>query len=127
MSRTIKFRAWNPVDMEMLSDPNVYDAVGINDNFENFESDGYSMMQYTGLNDKNGVEIYEGDILQPSAYIKSSFNLSEIVFKDGIFRLSGKGKHQTLIGSLRASRTAGNDYIVIGNIYENPELLEKEK
>jgi len=127
MSREIKFRCWNPVDMEMLSDPNVYDAVGINDNFENFESDDYYMMQFTGLKDNAGRDIYEGDLVQPSAYIKSSFKVSEIIFKDGLFRLGGKGTHTTLIASLRASRTANNDYIVIGNIHQHHELLEKER
>jgi len=79
------------------------------------------LMQYTGLKDKNGVEIYEGDILQVP--VKDG-NKYKIVFNDGGF---------TVVNLDSASaRPASNDYLkvyaaqeeVIGNIYQNPELLK---
>ncbi|MEC1543088.1 YopX family protein [Bacillus halotolerans] len=74
--------------------------------------------QYTGLKDKNGREIYEGDIV-----IDKRLNSAEVVFDDGCFCVIG------YLGDLRThpirdSLFCGERFEVIGNIYENPELLE---
>lgn len=82
-----------------------------------------SLGQFTGLTDKNGKEIYEGDILQPCHFTKSSFLTMEVIFCEGTFKL--KTGASTLRESLHKSARAGNHYIVIGNIYENPSLLGK--
>ena len=81
-----------------------------------FDSDEVELLQYTGLKDKNGVEIYEGDIVE-------CFNdgLSEVLFRKGSF------------GTLTYTSRGVDFYTfnevygaceIIGNIYENPELLE---
>jgi len=74
-------------------------------------------MQYTGLKDKNGKEIYEGDIVRHPIYSK---NLS-IIWHDGkyvsMFVASHDGKHGLETIALTVCE-------VIGNIYENPELCE---
>ena len=74
-----------------------------------------SIGQYTGLKDKKGVEIYEGDILQ----------LDEIsypvLFEDGGFQI----KTSTSQGNSFAIQERVKKFVVIGNIYDNPELLEE--
>lgn len=78
--------------------------------------------RFTDLKDKNGKDIYEGDILQPKAYVKSSFFRLIVHFKDGMFIL-GEG-NSSLIKKLLLGKDANNEFEIIGNIYENPELLK---
>ena len=121
--REIKFRIWNSYPKQM----NDWGSVKGKFNLNIFESDlaEYHVMQYTGLKDKNGKEIYEGDIV----FINRGDSLrsinQEVIFNPFVgfctFReLKGFEEFQHLdLGYF------GEDRIeVIGNIYENPDLLE---
>lgn len=77
------------------------------------EIDDFEIMQYTGHKDSEGKEIYEGDILQSEHYFKY-----QVVFKGDCWRC------EPLKNNRLKNRFIGNDLKVIGNIYENPELLE---
>lgn len=77
------------------------------------------LMQSTGLKDKNGTEIYEGDIVSANHPRLGEF----IGFVDnaiGNFKVRGVGQYEYLSDDLDGT------YEVIGNIYENPELLEDD-
>lgn len=118
MNREIKFRAvvgvnsWKPTSIE-------YFDLSLDDDIirlKNADYDINQLMQYTGLKDKNGVEIYEGDVVKWNNNIQ--IGNSTIVFYDGCFRLedypfSEYNKLET-----------GSRIEVIGNIYENPELIK---
>jgi hypothetical protein len=75
------------------------------------------LMQYTGLKDKNGVEVYEGDVIRTVLPKPTPFVLT------GEVKFIERGFWIEINGSLFWPKT----FRVIGNIYENPELLEKEK
>jgi len=81
----------------------------------------FELMQYTGLKDRNGVEIYEGDI------IKEHFGAEvKVEFIKGCFVVDLLYEKPIELASLIMA-DFGNKVEVIGNIYETPELLEEEK
>ena len=91
--------------------------------FDNYAIDPETVCQYTGLKDKNGRKIFEGDIIKiPDDYNEFGHNageIYEIYFCYGGFRL--KPKYSKARGYwLEDDRTVE----VIGNIFDNPELLE---
>jgi len=114
--REIKFRAWEkPINKE--SGQMLYDILQYVPDWYGHKD--YELMQYTGLKDMNGKEIYEGDILSGHAdglvvveFGTSSWNC---VFKD-----------KETIGLDEMCVWFGNDSHILGNIYENPELLNLE-
>lgn len=89
--------------------------------------DGKYVMQYTGLKDKNGTEIYRGDIVNtPNGIYKVEWN--QLHCSWGLFTDSGQSKNM-LADWVNEDGSTPNQWEnksleVIGNIYENPELLE---
>lgn len=83
---------------------------------------GDVLMQYTGIKDKNGIEIYEGDILRGSCGIPPTKVMGEVVYRLGSYHVNTPHfpGECLLIDFPRFVRGVE----VIGNIYENPELLE---
>ena len=110
MAREIKFRAWDTDANEMLD---LDGMVVFCDGALNIPAH-LIPMQYTGLKDPNGVGIYEGDIVIGDR----AGTLDEVVFDSGCFLLKNAMMHYE-------ATYWGDEIIVKGNIYENPELLSK--
>ena len=120
--RELKFRIWSEEDKEYRSDIRVSDLVididGAPSTIYSNEGDRFDIEQYTGLKDKNGKEIYDGDIVQIDDHILGDFevlwhNLGWTIKRSVGFETLGVHKSE--------------DIVVIGNIHENPELLEEEE
>jgi len=75
--------------------------------------------QYTGLKDKNGTEIYEGDIIDHYALF------GYVVYENGIFSLSSNTNTQFCNCKQPLAYHDVNEMEVIGNIHQNPELITK--
>jgi len=78
--------------------------------------------QFTGLHDKNGEEIWEGDIIDGIFVEGDEFGKSEVIFQDGAFSLKLKYGQREYIPCLYEAND--NHIKVIGNIYENGDLLK---
>ncbi len=144
--REIKFRAWDKDKEEMLT-PDMsewcinfenggIDVLESNMNFSTQEDcyisiENYELMQFTGLKDKNGKEIYEGDIIDYLGTFESGDGYrGEIKFDEGVYYFMGKSKIGRKAGVISsyvglAHEKAYQHCEVIGNIYENSELLAK--
>lgn len=132
--RELKFRVWDN-ENKSYDDPYSYAYYALTqdggldfychgDHMKEANPDVYFIEQYTGLKDKNGKEIYEGDVvrvvrsygygfLPKGAKAKIEFDEKELCYK-----LRGQGEFRL---------TAKKELEVIGNIHENPELCGEEE
>ena len=127
-----KFRAW--FDSEMYDKPVVYDGEFYLDwrEFENGETyNGAVLMQSTGMFDKNGKEIFEGDIVKYKAGCNTY--TEEVAYDKNFGGFGVRDAKADIIftfGEVFEDEVLEDIYIkpleVIGNIYDNPELLEGE-
>lgn len=135
--REIKFRAWDKEQNCMLSSKATGLIIHFDGTVNAYDSEGtligtefineLEVMQYTGLKDKYGKDIYEGDLCK-------SYNgyIQEVVWRDNswMYKMKVNKKYQgeayveIVYSSMgdTSHRNFGDE--IIGNIYENPELLE---
>jgi len=123
----IKFRAWRKDLKEMID---CDEGIGsTNDSPNTFfnENDIIVFMEYTGLKDMNGKDIYEGDVLQTKGNIDPFF-YDIIIKKNGCFGYMASDKQFVAIGlnhhyfDLKKDSHQSHILEIIGNIYDNPEL-----
>lgn len=131
MKRELKFRGWNGRKMEYFD---LYEILSYNEPSQEEECSYESrmnpagLMQYTGLKDKNGKEIYEGDIV--TCWIEDNDhptgNPDVIEFRNGSFWLRYRYRTMSdwLLYLARDGDEVAGDFEIIGNIYETPELLQ---
>ena len=138
MSREIKFRAWDKEAKAMESFDELVETIDFADVFKGYYTN-LEVMQYTGLKDKNVVEIYEGDIDQAENGDKS---VIVFLLKAGTYcvmpmdiYLNNDYQNEAFFQEFMYSfgydlffdnLTPGKYLNVIGNIYENPELLKED-
>lgn len=149
MKREIKFRAWQKNYKRMLK----VSAIGFDDNgatfvrvdngksalprssvyyrgMKDWPLDALEIMQYTGLKDRDGKEIYEGDIVQFSEFDYNGLDTTHI----GVVAWSGASF--SIWGSMDSeyfgpdgafdlgwARAQDDEFEIMGNVYDNPELL----
>ena len=122
-----RFRAWLKNDKEMINVDEIHwfngelDIIGDYITFVR-KADEIELMQSTGLCDKEGTEVFEGDILHHQIQTEYTFIVKYDKDKG---RWYGDGLSRTYRIDI-AKRFLPYYYKVIGNIYENPELLEVE-
>ena len=80
--------------------------------------------QYTGLTDKNGKKIFEGDIVEGLDFTAEDGGYGVVTFDDGAFEIVGSCDNN-IVGTFHENYY-GKDFEVIGNIHDNPELLKGE-
>lgn len=126
--REIKFRAWDKAEKEMF----MPDTENNNENFfagfvngvlrcsesQYDEDDDFILMQYTGLKDRNGREIFEGDLVN-----NEDNETAVIIYETGSFLLQYPDSPLDFdsLFDFQDDRLE-----IIGNIYQNPELLEEQ-
>lgn len=139
--REIKFRAWDGEKMiypSIIGTPPYESFAWAHDrswlhNCQEWDGDeGFInnpiLMQYTGLKDKNGKEIYEGDIVSMYTFDSSPVPFevrTSVSFHEGSFvAIIMNGEPISLRDAILVSNKAKQGLELIGNLYENPELLK---
>ena len=122
--RTIKFRAWHKQRKEMLPVIDIEYLMtngSLITNYKDFVDNIYpNIMQFTGLLDKNGVEVFEGDVVKSNSHKPTTF---KIEFIEGGF-CATQSEHNYPLDINHFYPSTGCMIEVIGNIFQHPHLLE---
>jgi uncharacterized phage protein (TIGR01671 family) len=140
--RETKYKVWSKKEKRFILDDSYSGPIGdsvwinINELIEQYNALGYELLQYTGLKDKNGKEIYEGDIVKSIwGYYASNPQSNIPKYENRIVHFVQD--NNTIVWTLQDCRDFKNKWEgafnqwktdemeVIGNIYESPELLEQ--
>lgn len=120
MPREIEFRAWDKIKKEWVLKDVYFGIDGriLEKEYQGFlePTDIFEVSQWTGLRDSNGVKVFEGDIIETDyGYNKLEKNRYKVWFEDGMY----------LVGACKLLFHVAHPK-VIGNIYQNPDLLHQK-
>lgn len=122
MNRPLKFRFWNCINNRwveaysiLLNKGEVWAVEDKKVDVENHDIHQVVIQQFTGVIDKNGKEIFEGDII-----------IDRWLRERKIKRVCWHGYYWNPFSEFYSPDEDGDRYEVIGNIYENPELVEEK-
>lgn len=125
--RVPKYRAWLKDEQRMVD---VYEMTFLDDeiillsyDMDFYTDDEFKLMQFTGLKDKNGKEIYEGDIIKFHDDFQSYTGVVTYMNTYGCFVIMTEGKHEYQFDYIEEWYCELNELEVIGNKYESKELL----
>ena len=111
--REIKFRFYDKTDKRMKYFGSIWNMPDPSYDFDDIQ-------QFTGLLDKNGKEIFEGDIVKIAGHTDNDV----VIFKDGAFCIEGWTNTLAELMTDWSSNIDPTTIEVIGNVHENPELLK---
>ncbi len=119
MKREIKFRAWDKIDERFLDNDEPFE-IYIDGSFQGLRgaidwNEDYEIMQCTGIKDKNGVEVYEGDKIKLE---KINGKFWEVFYDEGSWELKNSREYYNNGDYYRGDDIDWEDCEVIGNIYE---------
>lgn len=131
MNRVIKFRAWDGKGNENTNEPKGC-MISMEEWFKRYDylmpmpykSGRYEFMQFTGLVDKNKKEIYEGDIITCEAYQRE---INDVLSKDELCTVTYQEGYFYPFGYNAGWRSGVFNIEVIGNIFENKELIKNHE
>lgn len=131
--KNLKFRAWDKRREDFRNDifvdtnGNLYQfskITGYGQAITYLDNEHIVLMQSTGFKDKNGKEIFEGDIVQ---YLDGEYSFTGVV-ENSVFGIYAKNKYDNYrFEDFADENTKEADVVVIGNIYEDKGLLENER
>ena len=119
MNRQIKFRAWHmPFGSKGPMQEMLHRRASSILSFAEMNSDAYIVEQFTGLKDKNGKDVYEGDLLKIKYPFSDNDEICEVKWSN-----SDAG---FIIGNFQLWKVVPKS-VVVGNVHEDKDLLEEDK